>query len=173
MKKIMRAVQTMAALLLAAAATTACSGDDSIDDETRPAEPKTYTMTVQATKDDAMTRALAVDGTGALNATWKEGDKVAVLSPSALSGREQADAVVQAGQCAALAGAAVKGDGAGAGACLVRHRARAGEQLPVPQMDAVKKAEGNDSIHTSKKLLMVVRRSAWTSPSKRNSPLRL
>lgn len=79
MKKIMRSVQTMAALLLAAAATTACSGDDSIDDEARPTEPKTYTMTVQATKDDAMTRALAVDGTGALNATWKAGDKVAVL----------------------------------------------------------------------------------------------
>ena len=88
MKKIMRAVQTMAALLLAAAATTACSGDDSIDDETRPAEPKTYTMTVQATKDDAMTRALAVDGTGALNATWKEGDKVAVLKLTGNKGME-------------------------------------------------------------------------------------
>ena len=88
MKKIMRSVQTMAALLLAAAATTACSGDDSIDDETRPAEPKTYTMTVQATKDDAMTRALAVDGSGALNATWKEGDKVAVLKLTGNKGME-------------------------------------------------------------------------------------
>ena len=88
MKKIMRSVQTLAALLLAAAATTACSGDDSIDDETRPTEPKTYTMTVQATKDDAMTRALAVDGTGALNATWTEGDKVAVLKLTGKTGME-------------------------------------------------------------------------------------
>ncbi len=88
MKKIMRSVQTMAALLLAAAATTACSGNDSIDDETRPTEPKTYTMTVQATKDDAMTRALAVDGTGALNATWTEGDKVAVLKLTGKTGME-------------------------------------------------------------------------------------
>lgn len=85
MKKLMRTIQMMAALLTAVAATTACSSDDSIADEpnTTTDAPRTYTLTVEATKggnDDATTRALGIDGTGALNATWTAGDEVSVYS---------------------------------------------------------------------------------------------
>ena len=73
-------------LVMAAAltiATTACSSEDSIADEPTPATtetPKTYTMTVTASKgDDATTRALSLDGT-TLNATWAEGDVVEIWS---------------------------------------------------------------------------------------------
>ena len=73
-------------LVMAAAltiATTACSSEDSIADEPTPATtetPKTYTMTVTASKgDDTTTRALSLDGT-TLNATWAEGDVVEIWS---------------------------------------------------------------------------------------------
>ena len=72
-------------LVMAAALTigmTACTNDNNIIDEpnTTTDAPKTYTMTVEATMgDDATTRALSLDGTGALKATWRAGDKVAVL----------------------------------------------------------------------------------------------
>ena len=89
MMKFMKPIQTLAALLMAVAATTACSSGDTILDEpinepiVKPEAPKTYTMTVQATMggDAASTRALAIDDvTGALNATWKKGETVAVYS---------------------------------------------------------------------------------------------
>ena len=83
MKKFMKSIQMMAALLLAVAATTACSKDDNAIDETTPATtgaPKTYTLTVTASKGgEATTRALSIDDdTGALNATWTEDDEVTV-----------------------------------------------------------------------------------------------
>lgn len=82
MKKFMKSIQMMVALLVAVAATTACSNDDNIADEpnTTTDAPKTYTMTVEATMgdDEATTRALLIDGTGALNATWTAGDVVSV-----------------------------------------------------------------------------------------------
>ena len=82
MKKFMKSIQMMAALLLAVAATTACSNDDNAIDETTPATtgaPKTYTLTVTASKGgEATTRALSIDRKGALNAKWTEGDLVTV-----------------------------------------------------------------------------------------------
>lgn len=61
---------------------TACSGSDEtiIDEPTPPTAdaPKTYTMTVTASKgDDALTRALTIEGK-TLNATWTAGDAVQV-----------------------------------------------------------------------------------------------
>lgn len=83
MKKFMKSIQMMAALLLAVAATTACSNDDNAIDETTPATtgaPKTYTLTVTASKGgEATTRALSIDDdTGALKAKWTKNDKVTV-----------------------------------------------------------------------------------------------
>ena len=80
MKKIKTTIQTLAALLVAAVATTACSSSDDNITGGQTSEPKTYTMTVHATKGgDSGTRALSLDGT-ILNATWTEGDKVEVWS---------------------------------------------------------------------------------------------
>ena len=73
---------TMAALLMASAAVfTACSSDSEIlnNQPVNPTEPKTYTMTVQVTKGDAVTtRALSLDGK-TLNVKWNEGEMVYVL----------------------------------------------------------------------------------------------
>lgn len=70
----------MAVLLAIATGTAACSGDDELDEPTTGTEEtlQTYTLTVEATKGDDATRALSIDGTGALNATWTEGDEVTV-----------------------------------------------------------------------------------------------
>ena len=63
-----------------ALAFTACSSsDDIIKQPVNPTEPKTYTMTVQATKGDAAaTRGLSLDGK-TLNVTWNEGEEVVVM----------------------------------------------------------------------------------------------
>ena len=81
-----RNIRTWAALLIAVAAFAACSSDDNLTpDEQQPAEAKTYTLTVQATKDGenaavkAATRALSLDG-NTLNATWAEGEAVTVYN---------------------------------------------------------------------------------------------
>ena len=86
MTKYLKPIQTMAALLIAVIAMTACSSGDTIIDEpinepiVKPDTPKTYTMTVQASKGDAATtRALSLDGS-TLNATWVEGEKVTVYN---------------------------------------------------------------------------------------------
>ena len=69
---------------VALVALTACSSsEDSIAEAPTPSTPdapKTYTMTVTASKcgDEATTRALTPDG-NALNATWAEGEKIKVL----------------------------------------------------------------------------------------------
>ena len=80
MKKISRISEfknlALAALLIAGAAFISCSSDDDIIGQ--PTAPKTYTLTIQATKgDDATTRALSLSGK-TLNATWKEGETVDV-----------------------------------------------------------------------------------------------
>ena len=77
-------ILTMAALLMASAAVfTACSSDDNVTGEqpANPTEPKTYTMTIEATKstgDAVTTRALSLDGK-TLNVKWNEGEMVYVL----------------------------------------------------------------------------------------------
>jgi len=82
MKKIMTNIKTLAALLMAGAALTACSSEDNFMNEqpVNPTEPKTYTMTVQATKstgDNMETRGLSLDGK-TLNATWEQTEVVKV-----------------------------------------------------------------------------------------------
>ena len=73
---------SLAALLIASATLAACSSsDDNIIEEqpVNPTAPKTYTMTIQATKgDDAGTRGLSLDGK-TLNVTWNEGEEVVVM----------------------------------------------------------------------------------------------
>lgn len=66
---------------MAVAAFTACSSDDNIVEEqpANPASQQTYTMTIEASKgggSDATTRALSIDGSGALNATWETSNEV-------------------------------------------------------------------------------------------------
>ena len=71
---------------MAGAIFAACSSDDNLTpDEQQPAGEKTYTLTVQATKDGesaavkAATRALSLDGK-TLNATWAQGERVTVYN---------------------------------------------------------------------------------------------
>ena len=76
----------LAALLIASATFAACSNDDSIIEEQpveNPTAPKTYTMTIQATKGNAATtRGLytsTTDGKTSLNVTWNENEEVEVF----------------------------------------------------------------------------------------------
>ena len=73
---------SLAALLIASATLAACSSsDDNIIEEqpVNPTAPKTYTMTIRASKgDDAGTRGLSLDGK-TLNVTWNEGEEVEVM----------------------------------------------------------------------------------------------
>ena len=80
MKKYFSIIRTLAALLMAGAAFTACSSDDNISEQpANPTAPKTYTFTVNATKDaSATTRALDLDE-GKLVAKWAEGDELYVF----------------------------------------------------------------------------------------------
>ena len=79
MKKYFSNIFALAALLMAGAAFTACSSDDNIDQPANPVGEKTYTLTVNATKDvSAATRALNLDG-AKLVASWAEGDELNVF----------------------------------------------------------------------------------------------
>ena len=84
-------ILSLAALLIASAAVfTACSSDDNVTGEqpANPTEPKTYTMTIEATKstgDAAATRGLSLDGK-TLNVKWNEGEMVEVVQGSATLG---------------------------------------------------------------------------------------
>lgn len=97
---------TIAVMLLMTAVMTACSSEDNTTNQPEPVTgdtPKTYTLTIEATKGgasqeqngtrsssaeaqpalgeakgEATTRALSIDNTGALIATWKTGDQVSV-----------------------------------------------------------------------------------------------
>ena len=79
-------ILTMAALLMASAAVfTACSSDDNVTSEqpANPTEPKTYTMTIQASKgDDNTTRGLYWTDPNTfkeIKICWHEGEKVRVV----------------------------------------------------------------------------------------------
>ena len=64
---------------------TACTKENNtIDDPTTTETPTTYTLTVEATKGDAATRALTLGGAEGktLNATWTAGDEVQVYHVS-------------------------------------------------------------------------------------------
>ena len=78
----------LAALLMAGAAFAACSGSEDIatgEQPANPTEPKTCTLTVQASKgDNATTRALDLSGT-TLNALWEEGEKVDVYTANEIT----------------------------------------------------------------------------------------
>ena len=76
MKKNLKSILMLAALLMAGAATTSCSNDEEVNE---PAV-KTYHMSINVTKgSDALTRALSLDGT-TLNASWAKDDKVYVFN---------------------------------------------------------------------------------------------
>ena len=82
MKKYMKAFRTLTVQIIALAALTACSSDNEVLNDqpiVSPTAPKTYTMTVQATKGDAAaTRGLSLDG-NTLNVKWNEGEEVIVM----------------------------------------------------------------------------------------------
>ena len=82
MKKTFNNFRTLAALLMAGAAFAACSSDDNIIENQQPANPgeQVYTLTINASKGDATTRALDLDGTGKLTASWANGDKLGVIN---------------------------------------------------------------------------------------------
>lgn len=94
MKKKMKKtnIRTLVALLIASATFAACSSEDNeIQNEqpANPTEPKTYTMTIEATKGDAAaTRGLyygdadPVTGLKPLNVKWNEGEQVEVVQTS-------------------------------------------------------------------------------------------
>ena len=74
-------IKTLAIQLMVGVAFAACSSDDDIVNEqpVNPTEPKTYTMTIRASKgDDAGTRGLSLDGK-TLNVKWNEGEEVIVM----------------------------------------------------------------------------------------------
>ena len=91
-KKMKKSNRTLAALLIASATLAACSSDDNEIQNAQPAnptEPKTYTMTIEATKGDAAaTRGLyygdvdPVTGLKPLNVKWNEGEQVEVVQTS-------------------------------------------------------------------------------------------
>lgn len=93
MKMIMTNIKTMAALLMAGAVLTACSSDDEILSEqpANPTEPKTYTMTINASKggDDATTRGLYFadgDVRKNLQVNWNGTEKVRVVQDGKVIG---------------------------------------------------------------------------------------
>lgn len=86
MKKTFSNFRTLAALLMAGAAFAACSSnDDNIIENQQPANPgeQVYTLTINASKGDGgTTRALSLDGSGKLTASWANGDELTVYNAS-------------------------------------------------------------------------------------------
>ena len=88
-------IKTLAALLMVGAAFAACSSSDDsiIEQPVNPTEPKTYTMTINASKgDDATTRGLYfADGEARknLSVNWNGKEKVRVVQDSKSSARSQ------------------------------------------------------------------------------------
>ena len=83
-------IKTLAIQLMVGVAFAACSSDDDIVNEqpVNPTEPKTYTMTIRASKgDDATTRGLSLDGK-TLNVTWNEGEEVEVMQRTQVTPEE-------------------------------------------------------------------------------------
>lgn len=91
MQKFITDIKSLATLLMAGAAFAACSSEDNMIGG-QPASQQTYTMTIEASKgggSDAATRALSIDGNGALNATWETSNEVKAYNytkSSALNG---------------------------------------------------------------------------------------
>lgn len=88
-------ILTMAVLLIASATVfTACSSDDEILSEqpVNPTAPKTYTMTIQASKstgDDSQTRGLSWNNPNTydkINVYWHEGEEVRVVQDGKMVG---------------------------------------------------------------------------------------
>ena len=92
MKKIMTNIKTLAALLMAGAAFAACSSSDDsiIEQPVNPTEPKTYTMTINASKgNDATTRGLYFadgDVRKNLKVDWNGKEKVRVVQDGKVIG---------------------------------------------------------------------------------------
>ncbi|MBR4757968.1 MAG: hypothetical protein IK084_04080 [Bacteroidaceae bacterium] len=81
----------LAALLMASAMFTACSSDDDsiIEQPVNPTEPKTYTMTIRASKgDDATTRGLYFDDDSKKNlkVNWNGKEKIRVVQNGTVIG---------------------------------------------------------------------------------------
>lgn len=91
MQKFITDIKSLATLLMAGAAFAACSSEDNMIGG-QPASQQTYTMTIEASKgggSDATTRALSIDGSGALKATWETSNEVMAYNytkSSALTG---------------------------------------------------------------------------------------
>ena len=94
MKKMMTNIKTLAALLMAGVAFAACSSSDDsiIEQPVNPTEPKTYTMTIQASKttgDDVQTRGLYWNNPSTydeIKVYWHEGEKVRVVQNGVMVG---------------------------------------------------------------------------------------
>ena len=86
MKKYFSNIRTLAALLMAGAAFAACSSDDSniIEQPANPAGEKVYTLTINASKGGAATRALELDGSK-LVAKWETTDVLSVFKAASRS----------------------------------------------------------------------------------------
>lgn len=65
----------MAAMFLAGTLTVACTNDESLVNESKVDEKKYEVGFYTQKGEDAATRALSIDGSGSLNATWKTGEK--------------------------------------------------------------------------------------------------
>ena len=74
-------IYKLAALLIASATFVACTNDDNITDEPQQPANGKYTITIEASKGDATTRALSLDGK-TLNATWATSENVYVQKGS-------------------------------------------------------------------------------------------
>ena len=87
--------RTLTVLIITLAALTACSSDNEVLNEqpvVSPTAPKTYTMTIQATKGGAAgTRGLSLDGK-TLNVKWNEGEEVIVAQDETTIGTLTAQA---------------------------------------------------------------------------------
>ena len=82
MKRIMTFTGWLVMAATFIAGITACTKENNTIDDPVPMEtPTTYTLTVEATKGDSITRALTLEGK-TLNATWTEGDVVSVQKES-------------------------------------------------------------------------------------------
>lgn len=81
MKKYFSNIRTLAVLLMAGAAFAACSSSDDSINEPRPATPvgeQVYKLTIKASNGNDATRALSLDGSGKLSASWTVGDVLSV-----------------------------------------------------------------------------------------------
>ena len=89
MNKILSKILMLAVLLLAGTALTSCTHSDDPAPEPQPSGPKTYTLTIKASKspDTALTRALSLetntDNSQNLRATWATTETIIVQSGGA------------------------------------------------------------------------------------------